>query len=103
MTALQYYIEGGVRRAVAARELGLLTISATLHEDGMPSIPVTINISDLFSPKASISRSDARYVKVLRGMSSPQTRALVPAIDVQPLSVPNQTSSVPLSQVTLDP
>ena len=103
MTALQYYIEAGVRRAVAARELGLPTISAILHEDGKPSTPVTVNISDLFSPKASISRSDARYVKVLGGMSSPRTRALVPAIDIQPLSVPKQTSSVPLSQVTLDP
>jgi hypothetical protein len=102
-TALQYFIENGVRRAVAARELGLPTIRATLHEDGKSDTAVIINIGDLFSPKTTTSRFHARFVSVLQGMSSPQTRTRIPRIEVQPLGMPGQMASVPLAQVKLDP
>ena len=37
---MDYYIENGVRRSVAAREAGLTTIKATLHESGKPATVV---------------------------------------------------------------
>jgi hypothetical protein len=103
MTALQYYIEGGVRRAVAARESGLTAISAFLYETGKPQQLIVASLTDLHSPKTSVSQSDWRYRRAARGMASVLGRAKMPPIDLQPLGEKGQPSTVPLAQVTLDP
>jgi len=100
---VEYFIENGVRRSVAAREHKLSTILANLHEPGKPPALILVRIEDLHSPKDSISQSDPRYINVLHGMSSPQARTKMLAIDVQPLGQSGQQSSVPLTQVKLDP
>jgi hypothetical protein len=100
---LQYYIENGVRRAVAARESGVQTIAAYLYDAGKKPQLIAVDLDDLHSPKSSISQSDRRYVRALKGMGSAQARAKVPPIDVQPLGDKGQKSTVPLAQVALDP
>jgi len=57
----EYYIENGVRRAVAARENGLKAILAVVHVPGQPSKTVLIDLDYLHSPKLAISRSERRY------------------------------------------
>src|SRR5947209_7665110 len=100
---MDYHIENGVRRAVAAREANLQSILAELHETGKPSKLILVKLDSLHSTKFSISRSDPRYISVEQGMSSPQARARMPEIDVQPLGEPGQMPTVPLLQVQLDP
>ena len=62
----QYYIASGVRRSVAAREVGLADIAANIVEPGKPDILVRIPLDQLHSPRATIYR-DGRYLKVERG------------------------------------
>jgi len=100
---MDYYIENGVRRSVAAREAQLSAIWAVLHESGKPPTLILVKLEELHSPKTSISRSDPRFVRAMKGMGSPQTRAKIPPIDVQILGETGQKTTVPLSQVVLDP
>ena len=100
---MDYYIENGVRRSVAAREAGLTTIMATLHEPGKPPTVVQVALDELHSPKKSISQSDPRFVRALQGMASPVGRMKMPSIDVQRLGEKGQAATVPLTQVVLDP
>ncbi|MBM3994398.1 MAG: hypothetical protein FJ303_09640 [Planctomycetes bacterium] len=60
--SLQYYIENGVRRAVAAREAGLKQIPAFLYEPGKQPQLITVDRDVLHSPKSSISQSHRRYL-----------------------------------------
>jgi hypothetical protein len=99
----EYFIEEGVRRAVAAREAGVTKIFAVVHEPGHPPKKMAVNIDALHSPKAAISASDPRYLKAAQGMQTALARAGVPPIDVQLLGEPGQPRSIPLSQVRLDP
>jgi hypothetical protein len=95
----QYYIESGVRRAVAAREVGRADIPAVIYEPGRPPLHTRLQLVQLFSPKLWVSR-DARYI---RNTEYP-TRVLrtePPPIEVQPLGLPGQKRSVPLAQVRL--
>jgi hypothetical protein len=103
MRSLQYYIENGVRRAVAARESGVAHIAAVLYESGKTPQLITVDLDVLHSPKTSISQSDRRYIRALKGMPTAQTRARVPPIDIQPLGEKGQKASVPLAKVALDP
>jgi hypothetical protein len=99
----EYFIEEGVRRAVAAREADLTKILAIVHEPGQPPKKMTVQIDALYSPKASVRASDLRYQKAFQGMQSAQGRAKIPPIDVQFLGDPGQPRSIPLHQVQLDP
>ena len=102
-TEPQYYIEGGVHRAVAARENGLRVIPADLYEDGQPPRRIYVRPDQLHSPKRSISRSDPRhnYPALEAAMRTPLGRFRIPPISLQPLGVPGQSSSVPLAQVQI--
>jgi hypothetical protein len=100
---MEYYIEDGVRRAVAALEAKLQSILAILHESGKPPATVLVNLDRLHSPKSSLSRSSPRYLRAVQGMLSPQGRAGMPEIHLQPLGEPGQKSTIPLAHVTLDP
>lgn len=90
----QYFIESGVRRAVASREAGLSEIPATIYQEGQAPITTTLKLEQLHSPKPEISM-DARYTAI-------QPPILTP-IDVQPLGLPRQPPSVPLFDVKLVP
>jgi hypothetical protein len=100
---LQYYIENGVRRAVAARESNVQQIPVYVYEIGKKPRLTMVDLDTLHSPKTVISQSDRRYVRALQGMASAQARAKVPPIDVQPLGEKGQKPTVPLAQVALDP
>jgi hypothetical protein len=99
-----YFIENGVHRAVAARENGLKAIPAILYEPGQPPRQIWVAIDCLHSPKESISRSDARhnYPALEQAMGTPLGRRRIPPLDVQPLGLQGQPSSVPLDQVTIE-
>jgi hypothetical protein len=100
----QYYIADGVHRAVAARENCLRLLPARLVVQGQPDRFIYVSPDQLHSPKATISRavtSRRNYPALEAAMATPAGRATIPPIEVQPLGVPGQTTSVPLAQVQL--
>jgi hypothetical protein len=103
---LDFYIESGVRRSVAARKLGLASILARLHEGGQQPKLMIVPLEDLHSPKSEIV-ADQRYRDVLQAMSTPQGRASIAQhspIDIQVLGAdPCQAPTVPLKDVQLLP
>jgi hypothetical protein len=85
-----YYIENGVRRAVASREAGLTEIPGMVFEPGRPPVYLMLKLVDLYSPKAS-TRGDTRFRRISPPIHTP--------IQVQALGAPGQTLSVPLKDV----
>jgi RHS repeat-associated protein len=90
--APQYFIEDGVRRAVAARERGSPTVPAIIHEPGKPPVTADIPLSQLNSPKPIVPR-DQRMVNTLMQPGPP------PPISVSPM--PGPVPTVPLADVKL--
>jgi RHS repeat-associated protein len=86
----QYYISGGVRRSMAARESGQAMINARLVRPGYPDSLIEVYLDQLHSPKSYIMR-DFRF--------SPILRPEYPRIEIQPLGLPGQIRTVPLLQV----
>jgi hypothetical protein len=95
----QFFIQQSVRRCVAAREAGLADIPAIIFEPGKQPRHERIALSDLHSPKLSIPR-DHRYI---RGCEYPTqvVKMEPPPIEVEPLGLPGQKSTIPLLQVAL--
>jgi hypothetical protein len=93
----QYYIAGGVRRSVAAREMGHSDIAANIVEPGKPDILTRIPLDQLHSPRPSVAR-DGRYLSIERDTKA---RAIVIPIEVQPLGLPGQLPTVKLANVQL--
>jgi hypothetical protein len=94
-----YYIREGVRRAVAAREAGLISIPARIIELGKPDVYSRVLLDQLYSPKRFILR-DYRYIR------DTEYRTLVlktepPPIAIESLGAPGQGASIPLAQVIL--
>ncbi len=98
-----YYFREGVRRAVAARELGLEFLQAVLEIEGQPDRKIDVPLDRLHSPKGETSASDPRYRNVLQGLSTESGRMRMPAIAVAPLGTRRQSGSIPLSEVRLEP
>ena len=99
MSTPRFYIQDGVRRAVAAREAGLLTIPAILREPGRPDQRLQMPLDELYSPKSSIQR-DYRYIRYTE-YPTKVLKTEPPPILIEPLGLPGQLPSVPLSQVAL--
>lgn len=99
----QYYLAAGVRRAVAARELGWESISVKIKKSGAPDVFTDVPLSSLHSPKQSVSVADLRYLSVFHGLSRPGERAKMIRVGVELLGSPGQTRSFPLSSVKLEP
>jgi hypothetical protein len=100
----QYYISEGVRRAVAARELGLIGILANLQSEGQPDRLICVDLDVLHSPKAVIARFEdhrRNFSSLMRAMSTPEGRSKIPPIEIEPLGVPFQSGSVPLAEVLI--
>jgi hypothetical protein len=95
----EYYIQDGVRRAVAAREAGWSDIPARLIEQGKADLFFRVALSQLYSPKDFILR-DYRYI---RNVEYPTLvlRTQPPAIEIEQLGTPGQSAVVPLAQVIL--
>lgn len=90
-----YYIASGVRRAVAAREVGHSDIAANIVEPGKADVLVRIALEQLHSPKAIILR-DLRYIQV--EVATRAGKRITP-IEVQPLGLLGQLPTVKLSLV----
>jgi len=93
----QYYIASGVRRSVAARQVGHLDIAAQIVEPGKADIFTRINLDQLHSPRPSIAR-DGRYLAI---EWDTRANAIVIPIEVQPLGQPGQLPTVKLANVQL--
>jgi hypothetical protein len=95
----QYYIEQGVRRCVAARDVGLSDIPAIIVEEGKADILTRIPLDQLHSPKHEVLR-DYRYI---RNTEYPTVvlKTEPPPILVEPLGAHGQGPCIPLSQVVL--
>jgi hypothetical protein len=100
----EYYIEAGVHRAVAFRENGVRVIPAILYEPGRPPRLVWVTLGQLHSARRSISRSDPRhnYPALEQAIGTALGRSRMPAIELQPLGLAGQPSTVPLDQVTIE-
>ena len=103
MNEPQYYILGGVRRCVAAREAGFRTMKARLFEAGRPPRSLFVPLSTLHSPKAVVSRSHRRYRDIADALATVQGRLALPEIVIELLGSPGQTGSIPLASMRLDP
>ena len=99
----QYYIYEGVRRSVAARELGLPVINAVLVREGYPDTPLFVPLGRLHSSKPAISRSHKRYLDVHHALSTIAGRSTIDPIIIQPLGARAQSGSTPLHDVLLEP
>lgn len=96
---MQYYIKGGVRRAVAAREAGLPDIPAIIVEQGKSDVCSRLPLDQLHSPKHTVSR-DYRYIRHTE-YPTLVLKTEPPPILVERLGLPGQSSTVPLADVTL--
>jgi hypothetical protein len=96
--ARQYFIQDGVRRAVATLAAGRSDIPAIIYEDGQPPYATRIPLSSLHSPKYSVSRNP-RYINIEYKIKM-LGRELDP-IAVEPLGVMGQPKSVPVSSVLI--
>jgi len=96
-----YRIQEGARRAVAARESQVSRVYAEVFDaDGHFLGRQAIPLDQLFSPKAMIS-ADARYLRIVAGMQSPQGRAAMPPIAV--ILTDNVTGLTSIADVVLAP
>lgn len=99
-----YLIMAGVRRAVAARELGLATIPATITAGPDKGMELDIPLDELYSPKERISRSDqiGRYNAVEQATADPAIRLKIPRIEIVPLRPNRLKYYTRLQDVALD-
>jgi hypothetical protein len=95
----QYYIKQGVRRCVAAREEGLIDITAIVVEEGKPDILTRLQLNQLHSPKHEVLR-DYRYIRNTEYPTRVLRTEPLPII-VEPLRLPRRGSSIPISRVAL--
>ena len=95
----QYYIQAGVRRCVAAREAGTVDISAKIVEPGKAPVMTRIPLDQLHSPKPCVVR-DHRYIRYTE-YATQVLKTEPPPIEVEPLGLPGQKKTTPLSQVSL--
>ncbi|NNJ27377.1 hypothetical protein [Alienimonas chondri] len=100
----QYYVAGGVRRSVAAREAGAATLPAMLFRDGFPPQPIDVPLAALHVPETKdvISRTSSRYRQVLVDLPRILTGTMNAPIEVQPLGARGQSASIPLAAVRLE-
>ncbi len=92
-----YYISAGVRRALAARELGRSDTLARVIEPGVSDRVIRLPLTLLHSPKSTVAR-DWRYLRVLRAATSGAT---IDPIEVELLGSSGQSASVPLMAVAV--
>jgi hypothetical protein len=95
----QYYIAHGVRRCVAAREAGMADVPAVIFEPGQVPVAARLSLDQLHSPKPFILR-DYRYVRYTE-YPTLVLKTEPPPIEVEPLGLPGQARTIPLSQVVL--
>jgi len=96
----QYFIQSGVRRSVAAREVGQVDIAAILFDPGSPPVVTRIPLDRLHSPKPLIPE-DHRYLT--RNLWPAQRGSTAPPIEVEPLGLPGQGPATRLKDVRLEP
>ena len=100
-----YQIVEGVRRSVAAREVGLSTIAAAIQAaDGKLGPEFDVSLEALYSSKASVPRLDSsqRYLRIERAMADPLQRVKVPAIVVSVLPSRLTNLFTPSTDVVLE-
>ena len=90
----QYFIAGGVRRSLSSLENGLEEIPATIVRSGQADVQTSLRLDQLFSPKLEVPM-DGRFLNIKPPIRVP--------IEVQPLGIPGQPSSIPLNQVKIIP
>ncbi len=89
-----FVIQNGVRRAVASREAGRVTIPAVIRRRGEKTERrPRMRLDQLLSPKSSIER-DSRFLRIEPPIDEP--------IEVEPLGESGQPAVVPLAMVTCD-
>lgn len=98
-----FYIFDGVHRAVAARELRLIGVLATLHDEGSRPRLIVVDPARLYSPKSEIKRfyKNRDFHELVALMGTVEGRTRLRPIEVERLGNPGQTGSVPLVDVRI--
>ena len=100
-----YLIAAGVRRAVAARELGLSALPAVvIASDGTTGSVFDVPLEGLYSPKDRISRSGqgGRYDVVEKAMADPAIRPNILPLELAALRPNRAKYFTHLPDVVLD-
>jgi hypothetical protein len=84
------FIAGGVCRSLSSLENGLEEIPATIVRSGHVDVQTSLRLDKLFAPNLEVPM-EGRFLNI-----KPPIRVL---IEVQPLGIPGQLSSMPLNQV----
>lgn len=89
-----FYIQSGVRRALASRLAGLKTVPAYIYREGSaPEYRPRMRLANLFSPKDAVP-INKRFLDIVPPIKVP--------IEVEPLGARGQARSVPLGNVRLE-
>ncbi len=89
-----YFIQSGVRRSLASLYGNADTVPAIMYREGQAPVNFNVPLNQLFSPKTEVPLDD-RFLNIQPPIITP--------IEIEPLGLPNQPSSVPLSSVRLVP
>jgi hypothetical protein len=91
--AEKFFIQNGVRRALASREDGRKTVPAILYREGRPpELFPRMRLSKLYTSKKGVPR-DVRFLRIVPPIESP--------IEIEPLGEAGQPRAVPLAFVQL--
>ncbi len=99
----RYYLRQGVRRLVAAREVGLHAIPAKLIEAGRADVPLNVPLDALYANRPSTLAPDPRYLRAFYGFQDPAQRPGIPPILITPLADAPTRALTPLPAVRLIP
>ena len=102
-----YYIEDRVYRAVALRENGIhSSIPAILFVSGKAPRRIQVRLDQLYSPRATVSRTPSRrrnFPALQAWLATAAGRAKMLPLHLQVLGEVGQSASLPLMQVQIVP
>ena len=90
---MKYFIQDGVRRALASREDRRKTVPAVIIREGEKKVYRShVDLNELYTSKRTVER-DLRFLRIV----SPIYEHII----LEPLGVRGQPSAIPLSKVRL--
>jgi hypothetical protein len=100
-----FLIVAGVRRAVAAREVGLTTFPALIAAGPRKGQIIDVLLDELYATKDRVSRSaqNWRYDDIERAVADPLVRPKVPELEISPVSAKRAARFTKLTDVVLEP
>lgn len=98
-----FQVLDGVHRCVAAIEAGLPGVLARVFRGGQPSFLAVVDVDRVYSTKSSIRRRDKNrdFFDLVHVMSSPEGRAGIEPVTLEPISSEFAAKLVSLTDVVV--